>query len=168
MNSHGTNSNDLTTNPKAKSSDAPATDAARAAPAAEDDPDKQAERLEQEIEEIRDNLGGLVSELDHRRHRLNPINLLTEHPVPIAIAGVVLVGAIWGGVLLHNARERERNSLVGRSRRLQSALRRAMDKPDKVAEAEPSVGAKILTAAGTAAAAVIARKLATRLIARAS
>jgi len=132
------------------------------------DPEQRAEQLEQEIEEIRDNLGGLVSELDHRRHRLNPLNAINRNPWPVALGGVVLIGAVLGGIALYGARVRKRESLMGRGQRLRWALQRAMDKPDKVAKEQPNMALKILSAAGTAAAAVVARKFATRIVSRAS
>ncbi|MBC8134021.1 MAG: hypothetical protein H7X95_13640 [Deltaproteobacteria bacterium] len=154
MNSHGGKANqELQDAQNMKQGDADPTD-----------PEKRADQLEDEIEEIRDNLGGLVTELDHRRHRLNPLNALEQYPWAIAIGGVVLVGAAWGGIALHNARERERSSWRGRSKQLQATLGRAVDRPDKGPGAGPNVGMKVLTAACTAAAAVVARRLVTRFL----
>jgi hypothetical protein len=135
---------------------------------AAEDPEKHADRLEEEIEGIRDNLDGLVTELDHRRHGLNPRVMLKRHPWSVAIGGAVLVGLVVGGVAWRNLRAREGDSFKSRAKRWRQALRRAEDKPEKVAEGQPNVGMKILTAAATAAAAVVARRLATRFFARSS
>lgn len=157
MNSHGENTPKLESKPSraqaAKDQD-------------QEEPKKLAEELEHEIEEIRDNLGGLVSELDHRRHRLNPLNAVGRYPWPFAVGGVVMIGLVLGGIAWHSARARERDRLVNRGKRLRDALKRAVEKPEKVAEPPPNLGMKILTAAGTAAAAVAARRLTTRMLAR--
>ena len=160
MNSHGDDMDNM------KKKDAAAPGANSAAPDHDEKPEKRAEQLEHEIEQIRENLGGLVSELDHRRHRLNPLNALSHYPWPVALGSVALVGLVVGGVALHRARERERDSLLNRGKRLQLALRRAVDRPDKVAEAEPDIGMKILTTVATAVAAVAARRLASRIFAQ--
>ncbi|MEO5767510.1 MAG: hypothetical protein ABIS92_04095 [Polyangia bacterium] len=162
MNSHGDNMDNM------KDKDIAAAGEVSADPDQEENPEKRAEQLEHEIEEIRDNLGGLVRELDHRRHRLNPLNAISHYPWPVALGSAALLGLVVGGVVLHRARARERDSLLNRGKRLQSALRRAMDKPDKVAETEPNVGMKVLTTMATAVAAVAARRLASRIFAQPS
>jgi len=139
----------------------PAADASKP-----EEPSERAEQLEHEIEEIRDHLGGLVSELDQRRHRLNPVAVVGRRPWTFAVSGVVVVGLVVGGLALQRRRARERDSWVNQGKRLRSALRRAVDRPDKVAKAEPSIGMKVLSTAATAMAAVAARRLAIRLFAR--
>ena len=130
-----------------------------------EEPVERAEQLEHEIDEIRDHLGGLVSELDHRRRRLSPVMVVVRNPWPFAVGGVVLVGLVIGGLALRRSRARQRDSWVNQGKRLRSALRRAVDSPDKVAKAEPNIGLKVLSTAAAAAAAVAARQLATRLFA---
>jgi hypothetical protein len=135
-----------------------------------EDLEEHADRLEGEIEGIRDHLDGLVTELDHRRHGLNPRVALARHPWAFAIGGAMLIGLVVGSVAWRNARARERDSWKGRvKQRWRTALRRAPEEqPETTAVGQPSIGMKILTAAGTAAAAVVARRLATRFFARPS
>lgn len=125
--------------------------------------EKQAEHLEQEIEEIRDHLGGLVTELDHRRHRLNPVTMVRRDPWPFAVGGAVLIGAIVGGIAWRHARTHRRVSWVDRGQRIRALLGLPATEPEK--RSEPSIGRKVLAAAATAAAAVAARRAATRLFA---
>ena len=132
-------------------------------------PDQPAERLEQEIEQIRENLGGLVNELEIRRHRLNPVAVMTRNPWTLAIGGAVVLGAIVGAVAVRRAKARRQRAwssraqaAVERGKRLRQALARAIDATDKVATPEPPIAMKLLTAAATAATAVAVRRLANR------
>jgi hypothetical protein len=147
-------------------------DAPQPSNAAPEQPAARAERLEQEIEEIRDHLGGLVTELDHRRHRLSPAAIIRRNKWPLAIGGAILVGAAVGSMVWRHARAQPTLSLVDRSKRLgadaRAYLGRAGDKPRAVTVEPPRIGMKILTAAATAVAAVAARRLATRFFARTS
>jgi len=127
-----------------------------------DDAERAAE-LEQEIESIRGNLDGLVAELDHRRHRLSPVRVAREHPLLAVIAGgVTLVGLETAGALIYKARARKQPSWLERSQRLASALGRLTSDPP--VRTSPGLGWKILTAAGTATAAVVGRRLARKLL----
>jgi hypothetical protein len=56
-------------------------------------PEAQARDLEQEVDAIRDELGGLVGELDRRRHRAGKPAMLGALAVAVgaaAVAGIVL------------------------------------------------------------------------------
>ncbi|BDG08407.1 hypothetical protein [Anaeromyxobacter paludicola] len=134
-------------------------------------PRRHARELEGEIESLRGELGDLVSELDRRRHELLDLRLqLRRHPVAFGVAGVSVVLVLGGAVaVMVNARERRRRP-TERARRLGKALSRMIDAPHKVAR-EPSVGEKILAAAGTAAASILVKRLmdrATAPVARAA
>jgi hypothetical protein len=131
-----------------------------------EEPGERAEQLVHEIDEIRDHLGGLVSELDQRRHRLKPVAVLRRNPWPFAVGGVMVVGLVIGSLALQRRRARERDAWVNQGKRLRSALRRAVERPDQVAKVEPNIGMKVLSTAATAMAAVAARRLAIRLFAR--
>lgn len=117
-------------------------------------------RVEDEIVSLRGELGGLVAELDRRRHEAFDLRLqLQRHPVAAAIAvaaaAVVLGGAI--ALVMRTRRERRRPSV--RARETRRALSRLLDHPDRVA-AEPSVANRV----GTAVLALAATTLAKRLI----
>ena len=123
--------------------------------------DKEAERLEQEVEQIRGHLGGLVSELNHRRHEAMDLGLQARrYAIPLALGAVALLGLVAGGVALSIHRSRRRRRLPARLARLRQALARMVDRPERVARPQPSVGLKILAAAGAAAASVVGRRLA--------
>gem|GEM_PF-3540205 len=133
-------------------------------------PDQPAERLEQEIEQIRENLGGLVNELEIRRRRLNPVAVMTRNPWALAIGGAVVLGAIVGAIAARRAGARRQRAwssraqaAVKRGKRLRQALARAIDEPERVATSEPPIAMKLLTAAATAATAVAVRRLANQL-----
>ena len=108
-------------------------------------PDEAVHRLEDRAGEIRQNLGDLVDELDHRRHRLTK---------PLVIGAVALVALSLGGVILWR-RTRRRPSRV---EELERALRRIGKHPEDVAQ-EPSVGKKIAASAGAALATLVVRRL---------
>lgn len=123
---------------------------------------KRAAEIEKEIENIRANLDGLVAELDHRRHRLSPLRLGREHPVWLTlVGGLVLAGLTTVGVLAYKKRARKQASWLAGAQRLSSTVRQVM--AGKPIASAPSIGWKVLTAAGTAGAAVAGRRLARRL-----
>lgn len=96
----------------------------------------KAKALEGDIQEIRGRLGGMVSELDHRRHDLLDVKKqLGRHAVPLTLAGVALVGLAAGGVALTVRRHRQREALGARLVRFRRALARMIDKPERVANA---------------------------------
>ena len=123
------------------------------------EPRKVARELETEITEIRTRLDRSLAELDKRRHEMTDVKLqVRRHPM-VAVAAGVTVLALLGGVAYAVYAARERNKPVSKARRLKHAIGRMMDEPEKVAKAEPTVGKKILAAAGTAAATMIVKKL---------
>lgn len=127
--------------------------------------DKRSDELELEIEEIRDNIGDLVSELDHRRHDFFRLrSLVSQHGLSLALGALTLGGLAAGGVLLGRRRRRIRRSLPLRVVRIRQALGRLIDHPERQSPPPQSVGLKILAAAGAAAASVLARRLMQRLL----
>lgn len=123
------------------------------------EPVKQTKQLEAEIDVLRGRLDQSLAEIDRRRHEYTDVRLqLRKHPgvlIGAGVAGVLLVGglgfAIW--------RASRRNEPVQKAKRLRIALGRAVDKPERVAQGEPSVGAKILGAVGTTLAVSLTKKL---------
>jgi hypothetical protein len=121
-------------------------------------------RVEGEIGMLRNELGGLVAELDRRRVEVLDLRLQArKHPV--LAAGVAVVAALLVGgaiaLVVHGRRERRRPAV--RAREARRALSRLFDHPDRVA-AEPSIGNKIATAAGAALATALAKRLLERTV----
>jgi hypothetical protein len=126
---------------------------------------EQAERLQHDIEAIRGNLGGLVSELRERGREAVDVRLqVRRHGVAVGLGALAVAALVAGGIALHRARERRRQTLPARLRRLREAVARMMDDPDRVAEARPRVSRKIAASGGSAAASVLAKRIAQRLI----
>jgi hypothetical protein len=124
-----------------------------------------ADRLVEDIEAIRDNLGGLIGELDHRRHVLRNLRSRVRHqPVPVIIGAAVVVGFVAGAIVLAVRRRRGRNTLRARAMRFRQAINRMVDRPERVAASPPHVGKKILAAGGSAIAGVVGRRLAEHLV----
>ena len=134
-----------------------------AAPAASADPSP--EDLERDIDGIRENLGGLITELDHRRHRMNPVRIVKDNRTAIAVGGAVVVGLVLGGIAWRNSRTRKAELALQAGSKFTEAARARLRQlvfgreSEKVREAQPNVGVKILAAAGSAVAVVAARRL---------
>jgi hypothetical protein len=124
-------------------------------------------RLEEDIQNIRGNLGGLLGELDHRRHEAFDVRVqLRRHGLLIGLGLFAMAGVVTSAVLIHRERSRRRRSLPVRLRGLRQALRRMAAEPERVVESQPRVRNRILVAAGTAVASVMGRRLAERIVRR--
>jgi hypothetical protein len=129
-------------------------------------PEDKAKALQEEVVEIRDDLTGLVNELDHRRHDLFDVRKqLSRHAIPLVLGGLGVVGLVAGGWALAARRRRRRQALSSRVARLRQALARMIDKPERVARS-PGTAERIAGAAATAIVSVVARRLAERMIRR--
>ena len=124
-------------------------------------------QLDGEIAALREELAGLVAELDRRRHELLDVKLQAKrHAVGIALTGVGLLAAASGFVWLGAWHSRRRRTPLSRVGRLREAISRVIDRPERVA-AEPGVPARILTAAANAAVATAIKKILERGLHRA-
>ena len=143
----------------------PKVDPKTAAADAEASADPSPEDLERDIDGIRENLGGLITELDHRRHRMNPVRIVKDNRTAIAIGGAVVVGLVLGGIAWRNSRARKAELALEAGSKFSEAARARLRQlvfgreTERVREAQPNVGMKILTAAGSAIAVVAARRL---------
>ena len=129
---------------------------------------EQVARQEYEMEVIRENLDGLIRELDMRRHAWAPSRLLRKVPRPLLLAGLGAVGlgagfGIWQWQA-HNSRRR--NSWVNRAKRLGLAARRAIDAPDDVAKTSPNVPKKLATTVAVAVVGILTRRFLGAYLAR--
>lgn len=115
-------------------------------------------RVSGEIESLRGELGGLVAELDRRRHEAFDLGLQARrHPVLLAATAAVAALAVGGLLALAVRQRREHRRPAVRARETRRALARLLDHPDRVA-AEPSVGNKVATAVLTLVATTLAKR----------
>jgi hypothetical protein len=125
-------------------------------------PRETTRQLDGEIAALREELADLVGELDRRRHELLDIKgQAKRHALEMALTGTALVATAAGFVWLGAWRSRRRQSLRSRAGRLREAFSRMLAKPERVA-AEPTVPAKIFTAAANAAVATAIKKVVER------
>jgi hypothetical protein len=125
-------------------------------------PRETTRQLDGEIAALREELAGLVAELDRRRHELLDIKLQAKrHVLEMALTGAALVATAAGFVWLGAWRSRRRQSMRSRAGRLREAFSRMLAKPERVA-AEPTVPTKIFTAAANAAVATAIKKVVER------
>jgi hypothetical protein len=121
------------------------------------------EELERDVEDIRDNMTGLVTELDRRRHEvLDWRKQLRRNARPLAIATLGLVVLLGGMAGLSVWRRRRRNRPLAKARRLRDALSRMIEHPELVAQPRPSIANKALGAAVSSVAGVVAKSVTER------
>jgi hypothetical protein len=102
--------------------------------------------IEQEIVGLRSELGDLLGELDRRRREMLDLRLQARrHAAPAALTALALAAAAAGAVAVS----------VRRGRRRQAAMAAAGESGR--AAAEPTVMARIVGAAGSAAVAVVVK-----------
>jgi len=127
--------------------------------------DHEVEELEREVDRIRNNIGELIRELNHRRHAALDLRLqFRKHAGRVVLVGAAVMAMIAGGIVLTIARLRRRRSIRVRVSRLRHALRRVAAHPERLGERGPSVPRKIAAAGGSAIASVLGRRLAKRLV----
>lgn len=100
-------------------------------------------------------LSACVAELDRRRHELTDVRLqIRRHARGVTLTVLAMSAAAAGSVAYGRWRARRRNTLIARGSRLRDALGRMLDRPERVA-AEPTIAQRILSSAGSAAAAFL-------------
>ena len=130
----------------------------------EKSPKQSPEQLEAEIEELRDELGPLVSEVDRRRHELLDVKYqVRRHAWHIAVVGAGVIAVTTSLVWLGVRRAHERQSLPSRASRLREGVARMSDHPERVAT-DRGVITQILAAAAAAVVSAAARKTAERVV----
>jgi len=122
-------------------------------------PRENARQLDGEIAGLRDELTGLVAELDRRRHELTDFKLqVRRHVLGVTLTGASLLASAAGFVWLSVWRSRRRGQATTRMGRLREAVSRMVDRPDRVA-AERGIPARILTAAANASVATAIKRV---------
>ena len=129
----------------------------------------QPKELVQEVRQIRDNLPGIVRELDHRRHELFDWRLqLRRHLGTIALIAGITAALVGGSIALSIRRRRIDRKAMTKLRKIRRAAARFVDDPDNVAPKEPRVSRKVIAAALTAMAATAGKKVGERFFRDAS
>jgi hypothetical protein len=127
-------------------------------------PRSEVGRVRAEIDTIREELGGLVHELDRRRHEAFDLGLqIRKHPLLVAAVATTAALFIGGAIAVaHRARRVQRRPTV-RARETRRALARLFEHPKRVA-ADPSIAIKIGTAVGVALATAVTKRLVDRAV----
>jgi hypothetical protein len=117
-------------------------------------PARKPPAIAEAITRRRGDLTAFVAELDRRRHELTDVRLqIRRHARGVTLT---LSAAAAGSVAYGMWRARRRNTLIARGSRLRDALGRMLDRPERVA-AEPTISQRILSSAGSAAAAFLVK-----------
>lgn len=120
--------------------------------------------LEREVLEAREGLDRLTTELGRRGHSFFDVRgQARRHPLTLVLTGVGLVAAIGGVTALLVRHHRRRNHWLARTRRWAHEMAEAMKKPSELRR-EPSATRKLGVAGGSAAASVLAKAAAQRLV----
>ena len=122
--------------------------------------------LGNEVAHVRDELDVLLGELDRRRHDALDVPLqLRRHATGVGLTVLAFTLVAAASVWLTMRRRQRRARLGARLGRLSQAITRMTDRPERVA-AEPTIPAKIATAAANAAVAMLVKKLLEQGVAR--
>jgi hypothetical protein len=125
----------------------------------------EVDALERDVDRIRNNIGELIRELNHRRHETFDLKLqFQRHAARVILAGAAMFGVIAGAIVLAVARRRRERSIGARVTRLRKALRRISAHPEQLVGPQPSVSRKVAAAGGSAIASVLGKRLARRLV----
>jgi hypothetical protein len=115
--------------------------------------------LGNEVAHVRDELDVLLGELDRRRHEVLDVPLqLRRHALGAGLTILAFTLAAVGSVGLATWRRRRRARVRARASGLSQAIARMTEHPERVA-AEPTIPARIVTAAASAAVAALVKKL---------
>ena len=114
--------------------------------------------LGSEVAHVRDELDVLLGEFDRRRHEVLDVPLQPRgHALGAGLTVLAFTLAAAGSVGLAIWRRQRRKRIRARTGRLSRAIARMTEHPGRVA-AEPTISAKIVTAAASAAVAALVKK----------
>jgi hypothetical protein len=121
------------------------------------------EELEREVEDIREDMTDIVSELDRRGHEAFDWRMqLRKHAAPLIFTGLGLLVVAAGKSAFSARRRRRNNRPLAKARRMREALARMIAHPELVAQPRPSIANRALAAAVGAAAGSVAKALTDR------
>jgi hypothetical protein len=127
-------------------------------------PAERAGTLEHEIEDIRANLDRMLGDLDRRRHEAFDVGLQWHrHKVGIIGIGASVLAIVGGFIAFGVHRRRQRARLNSPKRRFSRALANIGRAPERATSRGKTILGRIASAGGGAAAAAIARQMASRL-----
>ena len=107
--------------------------------------------IEREVEEIRDNISGIVGELDRRGQELvDWRSHLRRNALVLTAVGAGCLLGLAATVAVERAKRRRRRKPLEKARRLYVAISRMIAHPELVARPRPSIGQKALAAAVSA------------------
>jgi hypothetical protein len=122
-------------------------------------------QVEREVDQIRDNISGIVGELDRRGHELfDWRKQLRNNARLVAAIGLSCLVGFGLTVAIGVANRRRRNRPLAKARRLGEAVSRMIANPELVAQPRPSVSKKAVSAAVSATVGLLARTLAQRVL----
>jgi hypothetical protein len=128
------------------------------------EPHGEPEELEREVEDIRENIDELVTELDRRgQELLDWRSQLRKHKLLLLAVGASCLVGLSLTLALGAAKRRRRNRFFAKAGRLREALARMVAHPELVAQPQPGIGKKALTAAVSAGVGALAKTLARQL-----
>jgi hypothetical protein len=114
--------------------------------------------LGSEVAHVRDELDVLLGEFDRRRHEVLDVPLQPRgHALGAGLTVLAFALVAAGSVRLTTWRRQRRKRIRARTGRLSQAIARMTEHPERVA-AEPTIPAKIVTAAASAAVAALVKK----------
>jgi hypothetical protein len=117
-----------------------------------------------EIDVLRSELGGLVAELDRRRHEAFDVRLqASRHPLVVAGVATVVALAVGGAIALAMRDVRRHRTPAARAQDVRAAFSRLAQHPRRVA-AEPSIPTKLATAVAVALATALVKRLVERTV----
>jgi hypothetical protein len=106
------------------------------------------EVIERQVEEIRDNITGIVGELDRRGHELvDWRSHLQKHAFTLVTVGAACLLGLGVTIAVGRARQKRRQRPLAKARRLRVALARMIEHPELVARPQPGIGRRALSAA---------------------
>jgi hypothetical protein len=116
------------------------------------------EELEREVENIRENLEGILGEFSRRWHSVTDWRAqIQKHAPLIAAAGAASVIAFGTGALVSRWRMRAGNGSIEKAYKLRDAALRVIDNPELLAQRRPGIVKQAVAAAAGAAAASLTK-----------
>ena len=129
------------------------------------DSEAEPKDLERDVEDIRDNISGIVGELERRGHELFDWRLqLRKHAFLIAAVGASCLVGFGLTLAVGAARRRRRKKPLVKARQLRDAVSRMIEHPELVAQPHPSISRKAIAAAVSAMTGVLIKDLARRML----